>query len=117
MPALKDAPVLLTGQVIDTAVIKNRDTEAFEGRKVTIMVADGASDPGFAVVKIVGDDAINLNPNHFETVAWFVRNAPYDITDGGRRNSGMSTRFLRVANEGDLDKLVSAVQNPVKKAA
>lgn len=113
MPALKDAPVLLTGQVIDTAIIKNRETDAFEGRKVTVMVA-GDGDPGFAVVKLAGDDGLHNNPNHFEQVAWWVRNAPYDISDGGRRNSGMSTRFLRSANEGDLDKLVSAIQNPVK---
>lgn len=117
MPTLKDAPVLVTGQVIDTAIIKNRETDAFEARKVTIMVA-GEGDPGFAVVKLVGDDGLANNPNHFEVVAWWVRNAPYDITDGGRRNAGMSTRFLRAANEGDLDKLVSAIQNPsTKKAA
>lgn len=103
MPQLKDAPVLVIGQVIDTTVTTERGTGVVTGRKVTVMVA-GDGDPGFAVVKLSVEDSQVYNPAHFETVTWWVRSAPYDIKDGP---SGMSTRFLRECNGSDLDRLAS----------
>lgn len=117
MPQLKDAPVLVVGQVIDNTIITKRGTGEFEGRKVTVMVA-GDGDPGFAVIKLGVEDAQVFNPNHFDSVAWWVRSAPYDISDGNSRNTGMSTRFIRPANSGDLDgihNVLNAAKVPAAK--
>ena len=110
MPQLKDAPVLVSGTVIDTNPFANRDSGEFDHRKVTVMVA-GDTEPGFVVVKIVGDDGIRINPNTMDTVAWIVRSAPYSV-DG---NSGMSTRFLREVTPADLDKIAAAIKVPAKQ--
>lgn len=111
MPNLKDAPVLLSGTVIDTSIVhKRNEPGVFEARKVTIMVADG-SEPGFAVVKIAGEDGLRLNPNIMEPVVWIVRSAPYSVDN----NNGMSTRFIREVNPNDLDRIAALLKAPAKQ--
>lgn len=114
MPNLKDAPVLLGGQVIDTSLSTNRATGEVTGRKVTVMAPE-AGGPGFAVVNVKGDDLHTVDPQPGQSVLWMVRAAPYDISDGDRRNVGMSVRYLRTANEGDLDLLASYVSTHAAK--
>lgn len=112
MPQLKDAPVIVSGQVIDNATLTDRQSGDYVGRKVTLMVVDPHGDPGFAVVKFSDEEGRVHNPNHFDQVNWVVRSAPYDIKDGP---SGMSTRFIREVNAGDVDRLLSAVSAPATK--
>lgn len=100
MPNLKDAPVIVAGQIIDVAAYNKRDTQEREGLRVTIMAGDG-----FAVVKCPDAELLPLGifPKPFESVAWVIRNSPYSVDN----NSGMSTRFVRVANDADLDLIHS----------
>lgn len=100
MPNLKDSPVLVLGQILDLSPIMNRDTQKREGTKVMIMAGDG-----FAVVKLTIEDQAthNVVAELGRRVAWFIRNTPYSVEG----NSGMSTRFVRLPNEDDLDMFVS----------
>ena len=102
MPNLKDAPVLLAGTVIDSAVLTKRGTGEFDGRKITVMVA-GDTEPGFAVVKFNAEEsqAFGPEPLSMSDVTWWVRSAPYAV----EANTGMSTRFIREVTVADLEKI------------
>lgn len=105
MPNMKDAPVLLSGRVITTAIVPHRETKAYDGRKVTVMV-EGDAEPGFAVVKLSADEGSVYNPQPGELITWYVRSAPYAVGD----NTGMSTRFIREVIKNDLDQLLGQLK-------
>lgn len=104
MPQVKDAPVILAGQVISNTIKTDRASGEFKGRKVTVMVP-GVDEPGFAIVNFSAEEAAVYNPADYDRVAWYVRSAPYSVEG----NNGMSTRFIRAVSEDDLDKLHSGL--------
>lgn len=105
MPSIKDAPVILTGSVMFYELTRNYETKEPTGAKVTIVSPDGA-----AVVKLSVEESQTLRPVTGQPVVWWVRNAPWTVES----NSGMSTKFVRVVNVGDLDQLGSTLTADAK---
>jgi len=109
--ALPDAPVLLSGQVINTAVNTDRRSGEIQGYTLTVMTPVLGGAPGFAQVKIRPDDHAVFSPDPLDQVNIFVTQSGYDFTDdAGRRIVGVSTRFQRIATEDDLDRVASALR-------
>jgi len=110
MPKLKDAAMLVAGQVIDVETLTNRDTNVPEGARVTLLTGDG-----FALIKVRQAD---YRPDLFHVTgsyALMVRPLGWgDNNNGG----GMSVSFIRYAEPGDLDLVHSVASNmPTAKAA
>lgn len=99
MANVKDAQVLVAGSIVSLDFLRDRDTKAQTGAKVLIIAGDGV-----AVVKLDNEQLASVQPVAGTRVAWYVRNAAYAVDN----NSGMSTKFVRVADLGDLD-LVNAI--------
>jgi hypothetical protein len=113
MPNVADAPVALVGQVMTVQAVRDYETKLISGQKVLIMVANDG-EVGFAEVKFTTEELVqyDIQLAVLTTVAWWVRSAPWKM-DGG--NSGMSTRFVRTVNGGDIDRFASLLQNSEAK--
>jgi hypothetical protein len=113
MPNMRDANVILGGQVIDVQDDVNRETGQFRGIKVSVLVAEDG-EVGLAVVKVktLSDTSLPIpRPAVGQSFAGVVRNAPWDV--GG--NSGMTTIFVRPVSTDDVDRiLVHAALVPAK---
>jgi hypothetical protein len=106
LPNIKDAPLILSGQVLMFDTLTDFETKAPTGAKVTVLTNDGVT-----VVKVRQEHLAALAPIVGTQVVWYVRPTPYSI-DG---NSGMSVGFVRVVDYGDVDQLGSLVQAAAKK--
>ena len=100
MPQVKDAAVILSGSIIALEFIKDFETKAQSGAKVTVLYSDG-----LAIVKLTNDRLAEVSPVPGQQIAWFVRQSPWDI-DG---KSGMSVQYVRPVDFGDLDALNSVL--------
>lgn len=106
MPNMRDANVILGGQVIDVQDDVNLETGEFRGVKVTVLVAEGG-EVGIAIVKIRTDRQTKQipvqRPQVGQRFTGIVRNAPWDVNG----NSGMTTIFVRSVSADDIDRLVA----------
>lgn len=100
MPNLPDAPVILTGTVFSLDLTKDFETKAHSGAKVSI-IADG----GVAVVKLSTSELAALAPILGDRVCWYVRYIPYAVDT----NTGVTTKFVKLVDAGDLDLVGSTL--------
>jgi hypothetical protein len=105
MPLVKDAPLILSGQIIALDLTSDYETKAPTGAKVTILAGDGMT-----VVKLKLDALQAQKPIAGDAVVWYVRPVPYAMEG----NSGMSVGFVRNVDMGDLDALHSKLAALVK---
>lgn len=106
MPNLREAAVLLLGNVISIEATTNFDTKAVDGIKCLVHAGDG-----FANVKLKTEYADAIKPQIGHQIAWWVRPG----ANGGRdRDAVAYTSFVGVADASAADLLNSRVQ---RKAA
>jgi len=109
MPNLKETSVIVAGQVIDIEATTDYESKEVDGgAKITV-----ATGEGFALVKLNAKDMREAEPKVFGTVIWYVQYGAW-IRNNNAQNT---TKFVRVANPGDLDKLLSLVKNAGRQPA
>lgn len=101
MVNVRDAAVVVAGQVIDIEKLKNYDTQVFDGLKVTIATGDGT-----AVAKLSIDEAAEVAPVAFSSVAWLVRYGAYSNKERGS-DAQVTCKFVGRLSPGELDRLAS----------
>lgn len=105
MPALKEAAVFVTGQVMDIEpqydYADGKRTTNVKGQKV--IIATGNAD-GFAAVTVRNEDFAGLSLALFDRVAWVIRYGAWSRND----NAQNSTTFVRTLTADDFDRLYSA---------
>lgn len=107
MPVLKEAAVLVAGQVMDIENLKNFQTKEYDGKRVVVATTDG-----FASVKLSVDEAAANPVEHFSSVAWLVR---YGAWAKGEGNAQTTCRFVAPVNENDLDRYASLASSLASK--
>lgn len=110
--ALKSAAVLISGEVVDVQPRIDFETKKHAG--VDIALATGN---GFAEVRLDVDQERDLAPTMYAKLNLFGRAAAWS-QNGGKAD--VRYTFLRLAEPGDLDKLISdfrAIEEAAKKAA
>lgn len=100
MPSLKEAAVVVAGKIIDVEDSYEFGTENRDG--VVVLIATG---DGHAKVKLNSQRQQELQPRDGQPVCWVVR---FGANGGRDRDAKAYSSFVRPANEGDLDKIVSA---------
>lgn len=107
MVQMRDGVVLVSGLVLDVEVLRNFETKAPDGKRLTIKTAEG-----FTLVKVSEDDLRVFDlPAHGHIVA-FARPSGWS-RDGGMAN--VTFRWVRAFTGDDLDALVGAVSAPAGK--
>lgn len=107
MVNVQDGTTIAVGHIFGVAPVfvydekTKKRTGDTDGAKVTLSCGDG-----MLIVKVSEDD-ISVIEAPGTPVAWLIRSGYYSL-DGG---SGMSTRFVRPVNPGDLDALASIVNS------
>ncbi|MDI1338130.1 MAG: hypothetical protein PSU94_18265 [Lacunisphaera sp.] len=109
MPTLKEAAVVVTGQIIDIERLSNFETKAYDGLRVVIATGDG-----FAQVKLSIEDSELARPAAGTSVAWLVRYGAWAREGSGNANT--SCRFVRVVEEEFLGR-TQAIIKSIPKAA
>lgn len=107
MVNLRDGVVLVTGIVLDTEQLRNFETKAPDGKRLTVRTPDG-----FVLVKVSEDDlrVFELPPTN--AFVAFARPSGWS-RDGGSAN--VTFRWVRSFTGDDLDALVGAVSAPAGK--
>lgn len=104
MPALKEAAVIVTGQIMDIEpqydYADGKRTQNVKGQKV--ILATGTD--GFAAVTVKNEDFSALKVGLFDRVAWVIRYGAWSRND----NAQNSCTFVRTVSPDDLDRLVSS---------
>jgi hypothetical protein len=115
---VKDGELILTGRVMsveelyareDSPANDRRNVRAgdFTGRKVTVLT----SGSGFSIIKV--DPADNIDVHEMQPVLWVIRNSAYAVGD----NSGMSTKFVRLFDAAEFDRLAATAKDIYTAAA
>lgn len=99
LPKLTEAAVLVAGQIIDLQTSEDFTTKAVDGVKVLIATGDG-----YATVKLKTETSLNIKPTTGMSVTWLVR---FGANGGGDRAASLYSAFVREANSGDLDRILS----------
>ena len=103
---LPHSPMLLHGIITAFSEKLNYESKALEGYSATVLGADG----GAAKVNFSLDSALPFAPA-LSQVIWFVTPGEYDV-EGSK---GMSTKFLRQADEADLLNLHAVLEDNEKR--
>lgn len=110
---VKDAPVIVSGLVIDNEVRSERDTGKVKDRKVLVLAQlDGGT--GQYNVVVPYDEMRYFDPTPMvDHVTIWVRSGAYAV-DG---NSGMSTKFIREVTAADLDAMAARISGAKQTSA
>lgn len=104
MVQMRDGVVLVRGLVLDVEQLRNFETKAPDGKRLTIK-----TDEGFVLVKVSEEDLRVFElPASQQIVAW-ARPSGWS-RDGGMAN--VTFRWVRPFNGDDLDAIVGAVSRP-----
>lgn len=105
MPNLKEAAVIVAGQIMDIEpqfdYVDGARTSKVKGQRV--IVATGNAD-GFASVSIRSEDFAEILPALFDRVAWVVRYSAWSRND----NAQNSCSYVRRVTPDDVDRVYSA---------
>lgn len=102
MRNMPELPALIIGTVAQSSIVKDYETKKPTGAKVALV---SLAPLGATEVKVSLEELQELAPVSGDQVAWNVLFAPYAV-DG---NSGMSCKFLSVADLGSVDSLHNIV--------
>jgi hypothetical protein len=119
MARVKDAELIAVGRVlgVDPQFLREdrkRNNEIVgragdsDGRKVTLLT----SGSGFSIVKVAAEFD-DFAVTEMSLVVWYVTPSEYSVGD----NSGMTTKFLRVATVEDVRGVLGAAEAYAKEFA